>query len=188
MRMPINLASQPFRRDRPVVAATVVLSVALLALLGLLISLAVTESEQLKDSRAEIAALERRLRDVSAEQARDETVLRQPENAEVLERSVFLNALLYRKGISWTKIFADLEKTLPHNVRVISIRPAVNSRNEVTLDMVVGSEDPEPVIVMLRRFEESSVFGAPHLHSAMPPTQTNPLHQYRVSVNYAQKL
>jgi Tfp pilus assembly protein PilN len=188
MRIGINLASQPFRRDRPVVVAAVALSVALMALLGVLISLAVLDRAQLKDSRAEIAALERRLRDLSAEQVREEAVLREPQNAEVLERSLFLNALLYRKGISWTKIFADLEQTLPYNVRIVSIRPAVNSRNEVTLDMVVGAEDPEPVIGLLKRLEESPVFGAPHLHSALPPTHTNPLHQYRVSVNYAQKL
>ena len=58
-----------------------------------------------------------------AEQAKLDAVLRKPENAQVLDRSVLLNSLLYRKGISWTKIFADLEKMLPHNVRVISIRP-----------------------------------------------------------------
>lgn len=188
MRMPINLASQPFRRDRPVVAATVALSVALLGLLGLLISLAVMDGGQLEDRRADIASLERQLRDIAARQGREEAVLRKAENAEVLERSIFLNALLYRKGISWTKIFGDLEKTLPHNVRLISIRPAVNSRNEVTLDMVVGSESAEPIVGLFKRFEESPVFGAPHIHSSLPPSQTNPLHQYRVSVNYAQKL
>jgi len=66
-------------------------------------------------------------------------VLRRPENAEVLERSVFLNALLYRKGISWTRIFADLEKIVPWNVKVLAIRPSVNSENQVMLDMTLGS-------------------------------------------------
>ena len=56
-------------------------------------------------------------------------MLRKPENAEVLERSVFLNALLVRKGISWTRIFADLEKVLPHNVRIIQIHPSVDAQN-----------------------------------------------------------
>ncbi|HWQ55029.1 MAG TPA: hypothetical protein VN442_15185 [Bryobacteraceae bacterium] len=188
MKIPINLASQPFRRDRPVVVATVLLSVVLLGLLGVLISLATMDREQLKEGRAEVAALERRLRELAAAQSKEEAVLRQAENAEVLERSIFLNTLLYRKGISWTKIFADLETTLPHNVRLISIRPSVNSRNEVTLDMVVGSESPEPVIGLLKALEDSPVFGSPQPHSALPPSQTNPLYQYRVSVNYAQKL
>ena len=41
-----------------------------------------------------------------------ENVLRQPQNAEVLDRSVFLNDLLMRKGVSWTRIFSDLENVL----------------------------------------------------------------------------
>jgi len=42
-----------------------------------------------------------------------DAVLHQPENASVLERSVFLNDLIYHKAISWSRMFADLEKTAP---------------------------------------------------------------------------
>lgn len=188
MRISINLASQPFRRDRPVVVGAVIISTALLALLGLLISLAAMDRAELRDSRAAISKLQSQLRSLSAEQAKLEAALRMPENAEVLQSSVFLNTLLYRKGISWTRIFADLEKTVPHNVRIISVRPSVNSQNQVTLDMVVGSENPEPVIGLLKTLQDSPLFGSVYLHSALPPSQTNPLYQYRVSANYAQKL
>jgi type IV pilus assembly protein PilN len=106
----------------------------------------------------------------------------------VLERSLFLNALLYRKGISWTKIFADLEKVVPHNVRIMQIRPTLNSKNEVVLDMQVGTENPEPLIVFLKALEESPLFGPSYVHTSAPPSQSEPLWKYRVSVNYAQKL
>jgi type IV pilus assembly protein PilN len=188
MRIPINLASQPFRRDRPLVVGAVVTGVALVGLLALLISLAAMDRAELRDSRAAIARLQSQLRTLSAEQAKLDAALRRPENAEVLESSVFLNTLLYRKGISWTRIFADLEKTLPHNVRIISVRPSVNAQNQVALDMVVGSEAPEPVIGLLKTLQDSPLFGSVYLHSALPPSQTNPLYQYRVSANYAQKL
>jgi len=188
MKVSINLASQPFRPNRPVIVGATVLSLVLLALLGALVSLAAVDRAQLADSRSEIGRLETQIRTLSAEQKRLDDVLRQPENAEVLERSLFLNALLYRKGISWTRIFADLEKTMPHNVRVVSIRPSVNNQNQVTLDMVLGSEAPEPIISLLKSLEASPLFGAAYLHSSLPPSQTNPLYQYRVSVNYAQKL
>jgi len=39
-----------------------------------------------------------------------------------MERSLFLNALIDRKAISWTKLFADLEKVVPYNVRLVSVR------------------------------------------------------------------
>jgi hypothetical protein len=105
----------------------------------------------------------------------------------VLERSAFLNELLARKGISWTRIFADLEKGLPHNVRIIQIHPVVDGQNRVTLDMQVGSESPEPVIRMFQTMAQAP-FSKPFVKLQQTPTQAEPLYRYRVSVQYAQKL
>jgi Tfp pilus assembly protein PilN len=188
MRIPINLASQPFRRDRAVLVASGVLSVLLIALLAFLLSLNSLESGQVADTRKEIASLESRIRALTTQQARQDAILRQPENAEVLERSLFLNALLYRKGISWTRIFADLEKVVPYNVRIMAIRPSIAGQNQVMLDMTVGSEAPGPVIELLKNLEGSPSFGAVYSHSLLPPTQTDKFYRCRVSVNYVQKL
>jgi len=113
-------------------------------------ALIVADRGLLADVRSDVDGLNRQIRAATAEQGRLDAVLRKPENAEVLERSVFLNALLYRKGISWTRIFADLEKTVPYNVKVLAIRPSVNSQNQVMLDMTVGADSPEPVIQLYR--------------------------------------
>ena len=188
MRIPVNLASQPFRRDRALLVASGVVGVLLLLLLAFLISLNTVESGQAAAARKQIARLESQIRMVSAEQARQDATLRRPENAEVLERSLFLNALLYRKGISWTRIFADLEKVVPYSVRIMSIRPSVVGTNQISLDMTIGSETPAPVIELLKNLESSPVFGAVYSHSMLPPTQTDKLYRCRVSVNYAQKL
>ncbi|HZT33269.1 MAG TPA: hypothetical protein VFA33_25495 [Bryobacteraceae bacterium] len=188
MKIPINLASQPFRRDRLVLIGSAAVGGLLVGLLATLISLSVIQRGQLGDTRRDIARLQARIRSLQAEESRQEAILRKPENAEVVERSLFLNQLLYRKGISWTRIFADLEKVVPYNVRVISIRPSVNAQNQITLDMMVGSESLGPVIELLKALEGSPLFGGAYLHSSMPPSQTEPLYRCRVSVNYAQKL
>jgi len=188
MRIPINLASQPFRRDRAVLVASGALGVLLIVLLVFLLSLNNMQSGQVAETRAEIARLESQFQAVSAQQARQDAILRQPENAEVLERSLFLNALLYRKGISWTRIFADLEKVVPYNVRIMTIRPSVAGQNQVSLDMTVGSETPVAVIELLKNLEGSPRFGAVYSHSLLPPTQTDKLYRCRVSVNYVQHL
>ena len=187
MKISINLASQPFRRDRAMLAASIAVSLLLAITLGVLITLAMADDRQMADTRADIAQLQAQLQKLNAEQAQLDAVLRKPENAEVLERSVFLNELLLRKGISWTRIFADLEKALPHNVRIIQIHPVVDSRNHVTLDMQVGSETPEPVIKLLQTME-SAPFGRPDLKLQQTPTQAEPLYRYRLSVDYAQTL
>jgi Tfp pilus assembly protein PilN len=188
MRIPVNLASQPFRRDRALLVASGAAAVLLAVLLVFLISLNSLESGQAAETRRQIARLDSRISALSAEQGREDATLRKPENAEVLERSVFLNALLYRKGISWTRIFADLEKVVPYNVRIMSIRPSVVGPNQVSLDMTIGSETPAPVFDLLKNLESSPLFGAVYSHSLLPPTQTDKLYRCRVSVNYAQSL
>jgi len=188
MRIPINLASQPFRRDRAMIVASLTVAVMLVLSLGALIVLAIADHSQMGDVRGEVARLNRRIDEVSRIKAEYDGVLRQPANAEVLERSVFINTLLYRKGISWTRLLADLEKVMPPNVRVLQIRPFVTVKNQITLDLNVGAEGPEPVLNLYKALEGSPLFGGVFQTSYQPPTQAEPLYRYRFTVNYAQKL
>ena len=187
MKIPINLASRPFRKDRAVLVGSLAVCAVLVATLGLLISLAMADRAQYADLRGTVSKLNLNIQKVQAEQAKVDAVLRQPENAEVLERSVFLNALLVRKGISWTRIFSDLEQILPYNVKIVQIRPSVNGM-AVSLDMALASENPVPVIELMKAFGESKIFSNPVPLSSQAPTQSEPLYRYRISVDYAQKL
>ncbi len=188
MRIAINLASEPFRPRRPVLAASIAAGAALSALLAGLIYMGVRERARLADTRLAISRLEAERRALAAEQAQLEAVLRRPENAAVLEHSLFYNSLLYRKGISWTRLFEDLEEVMPYNVRLISVRPQVTARNEVLLDMVVGADSGEPVVALLTKLESSPRFGETYVHNRIPPSQAEPLLRYRISVKYDQGL
>lgn len=188
MRININLASEPFRRDRPFLVAAWSLGAILSLLLITLTVLAFGYRDDAKEARVGVERARGDLTKLEAEQARLEGVLRRPENGEVIERSVFLNQLLLRKGISWTRIFSSLEQVVPGNVRLVNIRPQVTGENNVQLDMVVGSQTPEPVIEMLMKMEASPLFGATQVTSILPPSQTEPLYRYRVMVNYTQRL
>ncbi len=188
MRIPLNLASEPFRRDRPMVVASAAVALLMVGVLSMLIWLAIAERGDLASTRDAISRLETQMKTMSAEQARLESVLRQPQNAEVLERSLFLNAVLLRKGISWTRIFSDLEDVMPHNVRLVSVRPEVTPQNQVLLNMNVAAQSSEPVIEMLKRLETSPQFTNATVPSWMPPGQNEPLFRYRVTAIYAQKL
>jgi Tfp pilus assembly protein PilN len=189
MRIPINLASEPFRNDRPMVIASTVCAVALAVLLAVLSLLIVSGRARMKETRTAVARLTTETEKLAREQAQLDSVLRQPANAEVLQRSLFLNTLVERKSISWTRIFSDLESVLPYNVRIIQVRlPQINSRHEVSLDMTVGAQDPGPVIEFLKRLQASPLFGPATLHNWLPPAQNEPLYRYRISVDYGQKL
>ena len=188
MRLPVNLASEPFRRDRPMIVASSVVAVLLTVVLGMLVWLAVGERNRAAEARSTIAGMERQLQQLQQEESRLQAVLRRPEHAEVLDRSVFLNQLLARKGVSWTKIFSDLESVTPHNVRLMSVRPQINARNELTLEMWVAAQATEPVLQFIMQLEQSPVFGSTTVPNSLPPSQNEPLYRYRVNVSYAQKL
>jgi len=167
-------------------SACAVLLTLMLAFVGYLI---VADRARVKDTRVAVARLDDELRKVSAEQARLEGTLRQPANAEVLQRSWLLNTLLERKSISWTKIFIDLEGVMPADVRLISVRlPNITAQNEVVLDVQVGAKETPPFLVFLNRLNKSPLFGPVDLKSTQPPTQQEPLYKFRFTVNYAQKL
>ena len=187
MRIHVNLATEPFRKDRPILVASAALAVLLLILLGVQTFLIVSERDQAKEAREAVNRLEDEIARLDSEQAQLDGVLRQTENAEVLARSVFLNTLVDRKSISWTRIFADLEAIKPYNVRLVQVRlPQIDSRNEITLDMVIASQEAGPIIEFLKRLQNSPKFGDLTIHTNLSPSQNEPLYRCRVSVPYAQ--
>lgn len=189
MRIPVNLASDPFRRDRPLLFGFAIGSGLLVVSLLVLVSMILSERGQVAETRGAVDRYSNQLNALQTSQAKLEATLRQPGNAEVLQRSVLLNELIQRKSISWTKIFSDLEKVLPPNVRLIQIRmPQVNSANQVTLDMIVGAQSPEPVLDLVRKLEDAQQFTNAWVGTFQGPSQNDPLFKYRVSVTYAQKL
>jgi len=189
IQIPINLASEPFRRDRQVLVASAALAVLLIVLLGWQLITINSKRQQSANIQVRINRLSGQLRTISNEQTQLNATLRKPENAEVLERSVFLNTLIDRKGISWTRIFADLEKVMPPTVRLVSVRlPEIDSQNEVQLDMLVGAKEVLPLIELVKRLESSPQFGPTNVQTSQPPSQTDPLFRYHVTVSYAQKL
>jgi hypothetical protein len=191
---PINLASQPFRAERAQTAILVSVCGALvvsLVVLGGLILHARSEAFGLRlQLNAETAELTR----LAREQARFSAVLSKPENSDIFSKSVFLNELIARRGLSWTRVFKDLETVMPENMRLLGVRlpqtasETARGANRVQLDMQVGSTQQDAVIGLLRRLEESSLFGAATVVNQIPPSQNDPLYKYRVTVAYAQKL
>jgi len=187
VRVPINLASEPFSRDRAMLVATIALAIVLAIGLFGQTYLVFQESTRAQEARAAVEQQEQSLRRLTAQQAQFDLVLRQTQNSEVLDRNVFLNTLISRKAVSWTQLFSDLEKVMPGTVRLVSVRPQITPSNQVVLDMTVGAMTGEPVVDMLMRLEGSPLFGATTITTMLPPSQNETLFRYRLSVNYAPK-
>jgi len=189
IRLPVNLASEPFRRTRAAMAAAVAACALLgILLIGQLVWLT-SQRGQAGDTRRQIDASHAQLQAIQRQQAKLETTLRRPDNAAVLDQSMLLNWLIERKAISWTRLFADLQKVMPYNVQLVSVRlPQIDVQNRVLLDMVVGAKDAAPIVELMRRLATAPEFGSPSVYSSIPPGQNEKLLRYRITVKYAQKL
>jgi type IV pilus assembly protein PilN len=188
MHVELNLATQPFGQRRLFWVATLSGFMVLTAVAAMLVFRYLHKNE----SSPEAIRHELSLRNALAQLANSETearrTLQDPANAPVLERSLFLNELLYRKGISWTKTFADLEKILPPRVLMMSIRPELTDDKKVRLEMQVGAESPSDFIEFLKALESSELFGPATPGGYSPPTENQPLFRYQLTVNYEQRL
>ncbi len=190
----MNLASQPFRRERAHNAGLAIAGLVLAATLLVLVFLILHSRAQATDLRAIIDQQQSQLTRLQRSQAAYSSVLARPKNADIFAQSVLLNELIARRSVSWTRVFEDLGTVLPKNMRLLSIRlPQVATENRaglnrVQLDMWVGTQQPSAVIDLLKRLERSSLFGDAAVMTEDPPTQNDPLHKYRLTVAYAQKL
>ena len=189
IRIPVNLATAPFRRDRPIIVGAVALSALLVGVLALQGYTIWSERNQAADTRLFLDRLNRQTRTITSEQQKLDITLSQPANAEVLEQSLFLNLLINHKAISWTKLFADLEKVMPGDVRLVTVRlPQVDSQSHVWLDMTVSAKESTSILELVKRLETAPQFSDYQLLSTLPASQTEPFVRTRMSVSYAQQL
>ncbi len=190
----INLASQPFKRERAANAGLAAISLGLFCSLLILTGLVLHARSQAAGLRHIMNSENAQLRSLQARQNQFSAILARPENADVFATNVFLNELIAKRSVSWTRVFSDLQTVMPGSMRLLAIRlPQVatedaSGTNRVQLDMVLGSERPDAVIELLKRLQESALFGPASVVSETPPNQNDPLFKYKVTVAYAQKL
>jgi len=86
----------------------------------------------------------------------DEFFARQ-ENAKLKDRVAFLNGFIDESSFDWTRMFMDLEKTLPVGVHVVSIQPKLE-KGHVFVHLTVGVVSDEAKVKFLRAMENSPAF------------------------------
>jgi len=91
-----------------------------------------------------------------------------PENHNVQERAKFSNDVIKARSFNWTKMFMDLEKTLPPGAHVVHIEPKLD-KGSAEVKFIVGTSTPEAKIELLKAFEESRSFSHVELFSSTVP-------------------
>lgn len=157
MKLHLNLATAPEPNKRPFLAGAAVLGTIAVIALALLSLAAYHSWQSSRELRAEIAGRQEEIRRAQDRQRELQAYFRSPGAQQVLERSAFLNSLIDERSFPWTKVFMDLENTIPPGVRVVSITPRlVNGHAELTLE--VGAINDESKIHFLETMEQSKIF------------------------------
>ncbi len=171
MRVEINLATQPYEDVRRFLTTWgLVVGAVGLFTLGLL-AYAVQGWARSAPVRSEMAQLRSQIAALESERKAAEALAGQAQNREVRDQSRFVNGLIARKSFSWTKALATLEQIVPARVQVVSIRPELNSQQQLELRMVVAAGSRGHALELVRRMEESERFRNAQVSTESTETQ-----------------
>lgn len=165
MRIDINLASKPYEDARQFWMRWG-LGVGLLGLITLaLLAFTVHSWIDAGRDRQTIRDLQRQIAQRDSERAQAQSFLNLPANRSTRDQSQFLNSMIERKGFSWTRVFEDLERVMPANLHVVSLRPEMNEQNQMVLAMKVAGENRSGALELVHHMEQSPHFQAAQLVS-----------------------
>lgn len=158
MRLDINLATRPYEDAREFWTRWG-FGVGLLGVLTLvLLGWALQGWTDAGRDRHNIARLQEQIAERDKERALDQAELDKPANRSTRDQSQFLNGLIQRKAFSWTRVFEDLERVMPPNLHVVSLRPELNEQNQMELEMKVVGDTRAAAVELVHRMEGSTHF------------------------------
>lgn len=160
MNAKLNLASNPFRnRAFPWTVTALIVVISIVALL-IIAQKTFKANAQAQAVEREVAELRKETDTLNRRAKEVETALT-PEQKRELK---YAHALVDRKRFSWSRLFADLESTLPGGIRVTRILVKEvrmqGDRPVADLDLVVASKTPTSVTEMIQEMQSQGVFDA----------------------------
>jgi|SRR6516165_8773978 Tfp pilus assembly protein PilN len=173
MYVRLNLATKPLVSRRRFLLGTAIIGfvgLLFLAIFGL-------RFYGLRKADAELRARTQKLQEERASLATRRQELdrffAQQENATLQERAKFMKSVMEARSFNWTKMFMDLEQTLPSGVHVVRIDPKLD-KGSVAVKFTIGAASEEAKLKVLRAFENSKSFSHIELLSEHATTQPQP--------------
>jgi len=159
-----NLSTRPFynRRAVPAVLGTLTIVVAAITVYNVLTIMGLTAQQRSLSARAVQAEQE-------AERLRAEAVgvrgrIDPKELNVVAGEAREANAIIDQRTFSWTELLQTFENTLPPDVRITAVQPALEQDGTFTVGMTIEARRAEDVDAFVEALEKNGVFRAvlPH--------------------------
>ncbi len=158
MRLNINLASQPYEAAREFGRRMTMLIAGLGIVALLLVGYIVYQRAHTRSINRQLAQVQQQIDALSHEEAQARVILNKPANRVIADQADFLNELFARKALSWTHIFTEMEKIMPPNLHVVSMKPDYSKTNDLVVHMVVATDSRDRAVELVRHMENSSHF------------------------------
>lgn len=185
MNAAFNFARRPFRDERPVFAVVVAALLAGLVFLAANASLYARFSRGVAGTRDAIRSLETR-RDKAnraAEQAR--TALNGYRLSALADESTGLQTIVRERRFSWLVLLAQLERTLPSDVRLTRLNPHFSTSETVDVDLAVEGRSGDSVVRTLAALSKSPAFRRVDLREEATPERGVPEgYTFQVALSY----
>jgi type IV pilus assembly protein PilN len=163
MRININLATERYEAARQYRQRMQSLIVLLAVVAAVLVGYILYQRSHTRDIDTKIAEAQQELNELNNEKAQAQAIVNQPANRGTVDQSQFLNELFARKSLSWTRVFSEMERIMPPNIHVVSIKPDYTVNNELMVHMVVATDSRDRAIELVKHMEKSSHFRAPQV-------------------------
>jgi type IV pilus assembly protein PilN len=163
MRIHINLATERYEVARQYGQRLRTLIVLMALVAAVLLGYILYQRSHTRDIDAKIAQAKQELSELNREKAQAQATLNKPANRGIADQSQFLNELFARKSLSWTRIFSEMERIMPYNIHVVSIKPDYTPNNELMVHLVVATDSRDRAVELVKHMEKSSHFHGPQI-------------------------
>ncbi|MEO5935783.1 MAG: hypothetical protein ABIP81_01075 [Terriglobales bacterium] len=171
MRFDLNLATHPYEDSRRFYSQWIP-ALAVLAALAIGLSwFAYSQYAEYRRQNRELSELQSQIRDWEKVKAEATEVLARPDNSGTRDQAAYLNDLFRRKAFSWTQVMADLEKIMPAQVQVASIKPTLTPEGALEFSLIVNTRRRDHAIELVRRMEGSPRFVFPDIRAERAQTE-----------------
>ena len=160
MNNSLNLASKPF--SNRIVPWALTVMILFVSLIGLVLVVRLTTN-----ARSESAVTEAKINELKQREHTLMEAARQVQNSFTPDQQQALpaaHALVDRKIFSWSRLLADLESSLPDNIRVsrISVRDVTRQGNQTVaqLDLAVFTKDASTISDWIGHLHQEGIFEA----------------------------
>jgi hypothetical protein len=173
MYVRLNLATKPLVSHRPFLVGAAIawlIGGLVFALLGWRFY---TLRQADADLRARTEKVQAEMSRIYAQKQQLDSFFSQPETVGLQDRARFTAAVMEGSSFNWTRLFMDLEHTLPAGVHVLHIEPKLD-KGGAEVSFSIGAANEDAKLKLLKAFEDSKSFSELKLMDEHTGTPSQP--------------